>query len=133
MSAIQNYLDELLNKETQSDSQRTFRFSVSVTEEDKNRLEYVASELGVSRAEFASELMLCALFDAEMRLGLRPKDDADAADRANWSERRTNYVKDFLPLIHFASLHASGEITQEEFWKHVKFGENLTLVLKEEE
>lgn len=131
MNAVQSYLDDVLNGKS-VDSRQSFRFSITVTEEEKNRLEHVANELGVSRAEFGAELMLSALVEAEIRLGLRPKDDADFADRANWDKKKADYVKEYLPVLHFAAQHSAGEISQDEFWKHVKFDSNGNLVLRGE-
>lgn len=131
MNAVRGYLDELLHSK-ESDSQKSFRFSVTVTEEEKNRLEHVANELGVSRAEFAAELMISALVEAEIHLGLRPKDDNDLADYANWSEKKIDYVKKFLPVFHFMAQHSSGEISYEEFRKQVTSDSNGNLVLRGE-
>lgn len=131
MNAVQNYLDNVLSGK-QGESRQSFRFSITVTEEEKNRLEHVANDLNVSRAEFAAELLTSALIEAELRLDLRPKDDADLADRANWSEKKRKYVEEFLPVLHFASQHAAGEISQDEFWNRVKIGSNGTLHLREE-
>lgn len=130
MNAIQSYLDDVLSGK--GDSRQSFRFSITVTDEDKNRLDQLANQLDVSRAEFAAELLSSALVEAEIRLDLRPKDDADLADRANWSEKKRKYVEEFLPVLHFASQHSAGEINQDEFWKRVKIGSNSTLVLRGE-
>lgn len=127
MNSIKEYLEELARDKVR-DSSKTFRFTVTIGEDYRQRLDYVSELLDVPRAVFASELLTMALYETEIQLGLMP---AAGIKPADWTEKNVEYVKEHSPVLYYSYLLEKGEMNQEEFFRNVKLNSDGTFVLRE--
>lgn len=70
MSRVKEFLKEREEQEFMANAEQVVRFSVTLSEKDNRRLEYIASKADLKRAEFARELILLGLGECEEHYGL---------------------------------------------------------------
>lgn len=72
MSRVKQFLKEREEQEFMANAEQVVRFSVTLSEKDNRRLEYIASKADLKRAEFARELILLGLGECEEHYDLQP-------------------------------------------------------------
>ncbi|MEC1746785.1 hypothetical protein [Schinkia azotoformans] len=91
MEKIKEYVEELMLikefKEQELDkSYYTVKYSINIDEVTNRRLQYVANELGITRAEFSRDLIDMALAEVEKQLNLDAYDFETAYSKAIYGD-----------------------------------------------
>lgn len=73
---IKEMIEDLEDAVSIENGDNNLRFTVTLNERNKRRLEYLCRRYGIKRAEMARKLLIASLGEAEESLGLHVTEDA---------------------------------------------------------